>query len=447
VGDGPAPARGRAGGDRARDVNHGRRRDSRAFPELFPDESSYAENLAASEANVALFLSTVERGGDPAADMTVPEEGVAFMREAVRRGVPLAAVLRSLRLGHEALLAITFASASERVADPAELARAVDLLSAWTFAFIDVISSLAEELHSAERDRWLRSAAATQKDTVERVLAGEQLDLGAATLTLGYELARWHVALVAWLERPAPGHEPFASLELAIADLAAGAGATRTLLLSRGMLVAIAWLGSTAPLDDAVLDALRFEPTLVPGVRLAIGEPAHGAAGFRTSHDQAAEARRVATIAGRRPGTVTRFRHVALAALATVDQERARTFVADQLGPLVGTDELSLRLAATLQAFLDEGASHGRAAKRLGVHENTVRYRVRQAEELLGRSGRPRLIGSPMPRTGRDSRTRRSAGSRPPRGPPCRAPSRWRSRARTTDPQAGCATAAGRLAA
>jgi DNA-binding PucR family transcriptional regulator len=44
-----------------------------------------------------------------------------------------------------------------------------------------------------------------------------------------------------------------------------------------------------------------------------------------------------------------------------------------------------LRLSETLRAYLDEGASHGRAAVRLGIHENTVRYRIRQIEDLLGR--------------------------------------------------------------
>jgi DNA-binding PucR family transcriptional regulator len=34
--------------------------------------------------------------------------------------------------------------------------------------------------------------------------------------------------------------------------------------------------------------------------------------------------------------------------------------------------------------YLEENASRSRAAKRLGLHENTISYRVRQAEEALG---------------------------------------------------------------
>ena len=95
-------------------------------------------------------------------------------------------------------------------------------------------------------------------------------------------------------------------------------------------------------------------------------------------------------ILGKRPaGSVVRYPSVALAALATSDLGQARDFVGRTLGPLATGDETSLRLMETLRAFLDEGARHRRAAERLGVHENTVRYRVRQAEDLFERPVRP----------------------------------------------------------
>jgi DNA-binding PucR family transcriptional regulator len=39
-----------------------------------------------------------------------------------------------------------------------------------------------------------------------------------------------------------------------------------------------------------------------------------------------------------------------------------------------------------VRTHLDENGSRGRTAKRPSIHENTVSYRLRQAEELLGRS-------------------------------------------------------------
>jgi DNA-binding PucR family transcriptional regulator len=82
---------------------------------------------------------------------------------------------------------------------------------------------------------------------------------------------------------------------------------------------------------------------------------------------------------------VTRYGRVALAALATADPGQAASFVRHQLGELGADDDTSRRLAATLRVYLDEHCSRSRAAKRLGLHENTISYRVRQAEEILGR--------------------------------------------------------------
>jgi DNA-binding PucR family transcriptional regulator len=64
------------------------------------------------------------------------------------------------------------------------------------------------------------------------------------------------------------------------------------------------------------------------------------------------------------------------------DEEAALQFVADELGELAGPDERADRTCETLLAWLTTG-SQSRAATRLGVHENTVRIRIRQAEELL----------------------------------------------------------------
>jgi DNA-binding PucR family transcriptional regulator len=57
--------------------------------------------------------------------------------------------------------------------------------------------------------------------------------------------------------------------------------------------------------------------------------------------------------------------------------------VATALGPLAAPGEPTARLRETLAAFLEGGSSHVAAARRLHVHQNTVAYRVRRAEELL----------------------------------------------------------------
>lgn len=139
-------------------------------------------------------------------------------------------------------------------------------------------------------------------------------------------------------------------------------------------------------MPSRVLDELRFRTATAPGVRVAIGEPARDIAGFRASHVQALEAQSIARLAGRREGSITRYGDISLRALATANIGQARGSVARELGALADGDDTTRRLAATVRTNLDENGSRARTAKRLSVHENTVTYRLRQAEELLGRS-------------------------------------------------------------
>jgi purine catabolism regulator len=58
------------------------------------------------------------------------------------------------------------------------------------------------------------------------------------------------------------------------------------------------------------------------------------------------------------------------------------SFVSSVLGELSLDDE---KLLASVRAFLDAGGRWESAARSLGVHRHTLRYRVRRAEELMGR--------------------------------------------------------------
>jgi DNA-binding PucR family transcriptional regulator len=361
------------------------------FPGLLPTEDDFEENRASSEANIAQFAELMEHGREPR-EAELPGVGIAYVREGARRGVPLAAFLRSLRLGHAAAWKAILAQLEQRSADRDQLAAAADLASAWMFAYVDVLSSFAEETYTQERERWIRTAAALQRDTIDAILGGRDVDVAAASRRLGYELEREHVAIVGWYEAAEEGRDTIAALEAVIGELAGRLGSARPLSEPLGLLAVAAWVGTRSGFDAGALDQVRPDTSVGPGARLALGEPAGGIAGFRDSHRQALHARRVATLAKRPPGTLTRYRRVALSAMATADMEQARAFVERELVGLIGSDDASARLIATLQIFLDEGSSHSRASKRLGIHENTVRYRIKQAEELLGRSVEERTL-------------------------------------------------------
>ncbi len=353
------------------------------LPELFADPESAEENRASTEASIRTFAALVREGSDPR-DAELPAATAAYAQAGVRRGVSLAALMRSYRLGVEVSWQAIFDRIATNSSDHAQLTAASRLGSAWLFAYVDVAMSLAERFYDDERARWLRSAAASQAETIDALVDGRERDASHASARLRYELDRHHLAAVAWLDAADEG-EPLAYVEAAVAELARAAGADGVLVQPLGLLAVAAWLNRVTPFDALALDDLRLDPGVAPGVRVAIGEPGAGIAGFRASHTEASHARRVAALAGRRPGTVTRFGRVALSAMATVDLDLAQAFVARELGPLCENDDVARRLAATVRAYLDQNASRSRAAKQLGIHENTVSYRVRQAEELLGR--------------------------------------------------------------
>jgi DNA-binding PucR family transcriptional regulator len=66
-------------------------------------------------------------------------------------------------------------------------------------------------------------------------------------------------------------------------------------------------------------------------------------------------------------------------------KELLRPWVLSTLAGLASDDEHHARLRETLLVFLQSGGSYKTTAQQLLLHKNTVQYRVRKAEESLGR--------------------------------------------------------------
>ena len=353
------------------------------LPQLDADPEMRANTLASTE-NVLALLAEMMRTGQPAEEAGLPPAAVDYARQYVRNDLSLDALLRSFQVGHATFFRCWAALAHAELSDPAEVSVALELGAVWTFAFITGLSRDLVAQYTEERERWVRSAAALRAETVRSLLAGEPVDAHAAAQRLRYELARHHLGFVVWSDDGSAAGADVAELEHVAAELAATLGGGNALVVPVGPQLVAAWVGAAAPVADAVPAPASLEPAAAATALVALGRPATGVAGFAASHRQALEARRVAQLSRRRPGAMVRYRDVGLTALASIDPVLARAFVAEELGPLAEPSDEMRRLAATLRVYLEERASPRRAARRLGLHENTIKNRMRTVAELLG---------------------------------------------------------------
>lgn len=70
--------------------------------------------------------------------------------------------------------------------------------------------------------------------------------------------------------------------------------------------------------------------------------------------------------------------------VANSHPDELRRFVEDVLGGLLAEDDACVELVRTLDSFYETGRSVRLASERLGVHENTVRYRLSRVHAITG---------------------------------------------------------------
>ncbi len=377
------------------------------------DDDMRVWTLQSTRANLGVMVSLMRDAADPRS-AAVPPEAIGYAKEYVVRGLDINLLQRAYRTAQGAFAGIILARLRRATDDPDLLTDSMAFFNAWLFAWIEVIERQLTEVHMAEREQWVRGAAAMRAAEVRALLGGGREDPAALSARLGYELDRFHVGFVVWKEsgEDAPGEAGalFGEMERVAAEVAAALDATAPpLTVAQGRHLAC-WTGSR---ERQHLGALRAIAPGPPGgtgaaeragagtagasierggISVAAGTPARGVEGFVVSHREALAARRVAQLRGGPAGAPALYPEIALEALIAGDVEAAERFARRELGALAAGDEATVRLASTLAVFLEEGASFVRAARRLGVHANTVTYRVHRAEELLGRSVNERQL-------------------------------------------------------
>jgi DNA-binding PucR family transcriptional regulator len=355
----------------------------REMPQLEEDKPLLALLASSVDGNVETCLQIMQHQIGLSA-VQAPAAAVEYARRLAQRGTPLTTLLRAYRIGHARFADWLFKEVPRHTGD-AQLISATTLsMSGIVAAYVDQTSEEMVAAYTQEREHWLRNQNAVRAARIRELLSGDRSDVRAAEATLGYRLRQYHVGLVCWVGDVAGTADELTRLERAVAQVAVQAAcAGDPVFLPRDESSAWAWLplGIRDRFDSAEASTAHASAD----IHFAFGDPANGPGGFCLTYLQAMAAESVAHAAGSPTPRVVTFTEVAPVAMMLGSADLLRGWVRSTLAGLATDDEHHARLRETLLVFLQTGGSYKTTAERLVLHKNSVQYRIRRAEESLGR--------------------------------------------------------------
>jgi PucR C-terminal helix-turn-helix domain/GGDEF-like domain len=355
----------------------------REIPQLREDKPLLALLDSSVDSNVGTCLQVMRHQIDLAA-VEAPAAAVEYARRLAQRGTPLTALLRAYRVGHARFSDWLLGELAQRAEDAEMVSAATLSMSRVVAGYIDQVSEKMVAAYAEERENWLRNTSAARAARIRDLVSGEQVDVSATEATLGYRLRQYHVGLVCWAGDAASTADEITRLERAVSHVAGHAACHGPpVFLPRDESSAWAWLplGIRDMFDPAAADTAGIDAD----IHFAFGDAAKGTTGFRITHQQAVAAQAVALASGSPAPRAVTFSQVAPVAMMLTAKELLRPWVLSTLAGLATDDEHHARLRETLLVFLRSRGSYKTTAQQLTLHKNTVQYRVRKAEESLGR--------------------------------------------------------------
>ncbi|WP_089102010.1 PucR family transcriptional regulator [Streptomyces hyaluromycini] len=397
------------------------------IPQVRGDDAVERILLASVQENVATLLHIFEND-IPLENLEGLSAANEHARRLAQRDISVSALIRAYRIGHWRFLQWCLDELSRQGADDVVSATVNRRMLKVSFGYIDSITEHVIEVYRLERERWLLSRHAIRAARVRCILAEEEaeeeVDLDSAESALGYRLRQHHLGLVAWLPGPAGDGAGLVRLDRLTHRIAKELDCPASpLFIPRDEGLAWVWLpfGSHSEVSWEQLSGVVESGET--SVQVCAGSVQRGIEGFRSTNREALRAQELATAAspGRR---FTAYSQVAPVALMCRNLPDLRTWVGSVLGPLAVDDEPSAQMRQTLHDFLATGCNYTATASNEILHKNTVHYRIRKAERIMGHSVRAghtdlevallavKYLGSTvMQPSGDDTKARRPGGS------------------------------------
>ncbi|MCW3014577.1 MAG: hypothetical protein JWO02_1669 [Solirubrobacterales bacterium] len=344
-------------------------------PEFFTDDDVAYDMAAAVAANVRRVQQLIAIAPEKAMSEALPLEASDLLQSTIQHGIPLISLLEAYRSA-QGLAAEWWQRKLDHTAPPTVLSLATRTLNQLILGYIDTAAAQVRASYELERRTLENSPDGRRAHLIRKLLAGELVDIDAAARTLNHPLTARHIAVVLWRT---DGDGPDTVLHDTLTTIAAALGPVRCLTTAARHRM-YAWLSTTGGLDLGPVRALQ----VAAGVHVAMSGVHRGIDGFVQAHEDAV---RTASVVRERDagsdGRVATYEEFELVALLSQDQDACDRFVRRVLGRLAYDTKDAARGRTTLYVFLACGSSPSRAAQRLGVHRNTVIYRLHAVEDIV----------------------------------------------------------------
>ncbi|MDT7751465.1 MAG: hypothetical protein QOD96_5127 [Pseudonocardiales bacterium] len=352
---------------------------------LGSDEVEHEWVRSSAQTNIELLLQVMAHPDD-LARVEPPLGGVALVRRVAQHDVPFYEIVRGYELAEWYWVQQCMRELATLTTDIDELVSETAEVSGLVRSYIDLVCRGLSAEYEAERERWRQQEESARVGLVAALLRGTTTDLAEAEAGLGYRLGQRHLAAIVWFAGRGDSGEELLRIKNAATELARLAQCrSRPLVVARDHTTLWVWL----PLAGQTRVDVAAIPELLPAapspVRVALGEPANGFDGFIASHRQASAAYEVGLAASDDVGAVFPYREVSSLAFLCADIPRARAWVAETLGQLASEGRREEELRRTLRIYSTANCSATATARLMNCHKNTIQYRIRSAERLLGR--------------------------------------------------------------
>jgi DNA-binding PucR family transcriptional regulator len=350
-----------------------------AVPEIQADPLLVDELHRSTRSHWRSFVASLV---SPQAPVQLPAPAADLARTLARRGLELGVLLKIYRVGNRYLWQY-FIELVDELPDDGPT-RDETLVFLWTRGGVWLDESIEQliQVFYEERERALEGRIARRVEIIEALLGGRSISATRATEMLSHALSHHQTAFVLWIEEPLP--EAVSAMQAAAQAVATALGAPRPLTMSGSSRELWCWAATPVVPDVAARLGPAWQEQF-RDVHLAVGSPARGVAGFRTSHQEARAVQRLVVSAGRAPG-VLRYDEVDLLCLTGGEPDALARVAGKELGGLAADSKSLTQVRETLLVYLTSGSNVEATAERLYVHRNTVRYRLNRAEELIGHS-------------------------------------------------------------